>query len=512
MVSTSATTDPGGARRFGRVRHGNVVERSVPANGHQNDKPRVAIRRSRSRSTSNVATCLRIPGFDHHNVADVSRAASANRPMGRGRNLVEILAAVFLSLVIVACKPPMDDPVIGGVYVLEELALIKAAARASWPIKALRIDHIDDGVLLAKYVSGRGRFDDAEFRYGDECGCFELTEERTFAPDYDYTGIVYIKPGAKDELAVWWIVGGEREGPFRYVMTYVDDVDQPMNRRDHDGEDWFGLFARRDGAKYPMGVPPASFAPGTTFRDRLRSGVMGPEMVVIPAGRFHMGALSFRRLSGDRERPVREVVIEHPFALSVYELTFEHYDLFTHPEEVEDSGWGRGRRPVINVSWQDARNYVEWLSSETGEDYGLPTEAEWEYAARAGTTTVFSWGDGIGKDRANCKFCGSGWDSQTAPVGWYAPNAFGLYDVHGNVSEWVQDCWNWGYAGAPSNGAGRLGGDCEVRVLRGGSWFRDPWSVYSAARDRASPVGGSSDVGLRVARTLVSDPGRQAPP
>ena len=198
--------------------------------------------------------------------------------------------------------------------------------------------------------------------------------------------------------------------------------------------------------------------PGSTFRESLRSGGEGPEMVVIPAGRFRMGCLS--NFCQHEEKPVHAVMIGAPFALSVYEVTFEDYDRFTYPNEAADEGWGRGARPVIRVSWNDAQDYVEWLSAQTGAEYRLPSEAEWEYAGRAGSTTTFSWGDELGANRANCygDRCGDRWE-YTAPVGSFRPNAFGLYDMHGNVWEWVADCWNGTYAGAPSDGAAWLAGD-----------------------------------------------------
>ena len=134
-------------------------------------------------------------------------------------------------------------------------------------------------------------------------------------------------------------------------------------------------------------------------------------------------------------------------------------------------GWGRGLRPVRNVSWYDAMAYTEWLWEQTGDRYRLPTEAEWEYAARAGSTTAYSWGDSIGRNRANCDGCASLWDGErTALVGTFKANGWGLYDMHGNVWEWVQDCWNDNYEGAPTDGTAWLSGDCDRRVLRGGSW------------------------------------------
>jgi formylglycine-generating enzyme required for sulfatase activity len=231
-----------------------------------------------------------------------------------------------------------------------------------------------------------------------------------------------------------------------------------------------------------------------------------PEMVLIPAGSFRMGDLNGG--GDDDEKPVHRVDVA-AFGLGKFEVTFAQYDAFaraTNRALPNDGGWGRGSRPVINVSWDDAQAYVKWLSSKTGTAFRLPTEAEWEYAARAGTTTKYSWGNEIGRNNAVCNGCGSQWDGkQTAPVGQFRANAFGLYDMHGNVWEWTEDCYNGSYQGAPSTGAAWTSGNCTYRVLRGGSWL---W-LYKAATLRAAsrlsniPAGwNSSGNGLRVAQDL----------
>ena len=239
------------------------------------------------------------------------------------------------------------------------------------------------------------------------------------------------------------------------------------------------------------------------FRDQLRSGGEGPEMVVMPAGRFRMGCVSDRACRAS-EKPAREVTIPAPFALSVHEVTFEDYDRFMRPDRVEDQAWGRGNRPVIHVSWDDAKAYVAWLSSETGAEYRLPSEAEWEYAARARSETKYGWGNDIGSNRANCllDFCGDPWEN-TAPAGSFGANAWSLHDMHGNVQEWVEDCWNPNYSGAPSDGSAWLNGNCAVRVLRGGSSFDGPRDLRAAARSRLLTDRRNRDVGFRVARTLT---------
>ena len=249
------------------------------------------------------------------------------------------------------------------------------------------------------------------------------------------------------------------------------------------------------------GNRPAQVAPGTVFRDCATC----PELVVVPAGRFRMGCVSGRDCQDD-EQPVHEVEVSS-FGLGVYEVTFEEYERFaraTGRDRPNDRGWGRDGRPVINVSWEDAEAYVAWLSAETGEAYRLPSESEWEYAARAGTTTRYSWGQDIGRNRANCRACGSRWDGdETAPAGSFAANGWGLHDMHGNVWEWVADCWHENYARAPRDGsAWTSGGNCGRRVLRGGSWNNLPAILRSA--DRSYFVAGTRYVsfGFRVSRTL----------
>ncbi len=216
--------------------------------------------------------------------------------------------------------------------------------------------------------------------------------------------------------------------------------------------------------------------PGETIRDALSSGGTGPEMVVIPAGSFRMGCVSGVGCYGDDEKPVHQVTIPAAFAVGKYEVTFAEWDACVSAggcgHRPEDR-WGRGRHPVMRVSWDDAQTYVRWLSSQTGASYRLLSESEWEYAARAGSSTAYNWGNQIGSGRANCDGCGSQWDdSQTAPVGAFSPNAFGLHDMHGNVYEWVRDCWNESYSGAPSDGSAWQTGNCSRRVLRGGSWSK----------------------------------------
>ena len=239
---------------------------------------------------------------------------------------------------------------------------------------------------------------------------------------------------------------------------------------------------------------------GTTFQDCPEC----PEMVV-PEGRFEMGSPESEAHRRDYEGPVHRVTIGYRFAVGVYEVTFGEWDACVSDGgcggyRPDDEGWGRGRRPVINVSWKDAQAYVEWLSRKTGETYRLLSESEWEYVARAGTTTYW-WGDDIGRNRANSDGYGDSYD-ESAPVGSFPANPFGLHDVLGNVYEWVEDCWNGSYEGAPSNGSAWTSWFCRVRVLRGGSWFILPRNLRSALRSGLPSGNRYYDAGFRVAWTL----------
>lgn len=263
-----------------------------------------------------------------------------------------------------------------------------------------------------------------------------------------------------------------------------------------------------------------------------------PEMVAVPAGRFMMGSPATERGRFDAEGPQHPVSVRS-FALGKYDVTSEQFLIFLRetgyqpapcdpilgltwhspghglaypPGKVEPPRW-----PATCLNWYDAQAYVAWLNAKvrrrvsvsTGGDgpYRLPSEAEWEYAARAGATTARWWGNALGVGNANCNGCGTKWDGrEIAPVGSFAANPFGLYDMLGNVWQWTNDCWNESYVGAPSDGSPWTAGDCGKRVLRGGSWSNVPEFVRSATRSRGDAAGRDFDYsgypGFRVARTL----------
>lgn len=264
--------------------------------------------------------------------------------------------------------------------------------------------------------------------------------------------------------------------------------------------------------------PPApKTRPGETFKEC----DVCPEMVVVPAGRFLMGSPEAEVGRGRTEGPQREVTIARPFAVGRFEVTFAQWDACVAaggcapPEEgpysPPDQGWGRDTRPVINVSWQDVKRYVRFLNGLIGgKAYRLLTEAEWEYAARAGTTTAFATGPSIAPTQAQY---GHRWAYQgspvlatapdrTAPVGSFPANAFKLHDMHGNVLEWVEDCFRYSYAGAPADGSAAVTNACSTRVLRGGSWLDYPQELRSALRNGSTPTYRNISFGFRLARVL----------
>lgn len=307
----------------------------------------------------------------------------------------------------------------------------------------------------------------------------------------------------------------------------------------------FALLAAITGALMMVGCPQTP-APGTSFRD-CSNGC--PEMVVVQQGRFTMGAPAgeeARENLPDQRRgrsvPQHLVTIRHKLAIAKFDVTRDEYAQFVaetnrpYPDSCDtlDASGGfiatngnwhspgfpqTGRDPVVCVSWDDAQAYVAWLSAKTGHVYRLPTEAEWEYAARAGTTTARYFSDNPAElcrytnvgdldyseqhpgDSGVNRACRDGY-AFTSPVGSFPPNQFGLYDMLGNVNDWTEDCWNANYSGAPTDGTAWQSGDCGRRVVRGGSWDADLSGVRSANRRNPPNSSRNTTLGFRVARTL----------
>ncbi|MEQ9326530.1 MAG: SUMF1/EgtB/PvdO family nonheme iron enzyme, partial [Rhodospirillales bacterium] len=318
--------------------------------------------------------------------------------------------------------------------------------------------------------------------------------------------------GAELDLAFWQSIQNSRDASLyeAYLAQFPEGTFAPLAR---------AKLASLKGEQEAQSPRPATveagprlsgvgeLSPGTIFRDCenaqvAMSGVAipggmfcGPEMVVIPSGSFMMGSRARKR-----EQPVHNVSIDYRFAVGRFEVTQAQWRsvMDTNP-----SGFNGDDRPVENVSWDDAQAFIRALGRRTGQKYRLLTEAEWEYVARATTISEYFWGDDIGRDNANCAGCGSSLDKRgTTPAGSFSGNRFGIHDMHGNVWEWVEDCWNDGYSGAPSDGSANLNGDCRLRVLRGGSWLDKPAYLRSALRFRRSPDIRVDNFGFRIARTL----------
>lgn len=270
--------------------------------------------------------------------------------------------------------------------------------------------------------------------------------------------------------------------------------------------------AAAHGVTQPKTVPQAATAQPATpvhpspvlrsYSDPLRDGGRGPEMIQLAGATYLMGSVG--NSMNAEEVPRHEVKLAS-FSISRYEVTFAEYDRYaraTGQRLPYDKSWGRDRQPVINVSWNDANGYVQWLSAQTGRTYRLPAEAQWEYAARAGSTGSFWWTDKRKDIPANCFNCGSSWDgARTAPVGQFAANSFGLYDTAGNVQEWTEDCYHPNYVGAPADGGAWQGAmDCMQRVVRGGAYSSPLDSLRSARRAQLSEDTRLDNLGFRVVR------------
>lgn len=248
--------------------------------------------------------------------------------------------------------------------------------------------------------------------------------------------------------------------------------------------------------------PSAEVLPLRVFRDCPDC----PELVEIPSGAFERGSPSSEPGHRGSEGPVTRVTIRAKFAIGRYPVTFGEWDQCVRDGACKhvpnDRGWGRGTGPVFYVSWNDTGEFLAWLNARSGKTYRLPSESEWEYAARAGTRTPFPWGNDVGHKMANCSGCSDDASDRATPVGSFPPNRFNLFDMHGNVWQWVADCWNASYAGAPGDGSPWLSGECGKAVVRGGAWGLAQKDIRSARRDGDNKNLRSGRRGFRIARDL----------
>lgn len=382
--------------------------------------------------------------------------------------------------------------------------------------------------------------DVAQDIYALSCMIYEML---TGSPPYSHEAAIQrspdLFPARPTELSpeAWEVLRSglayRKEDRPRSVRELVNRLEDAQ-RRYGDGSDrwntrrlWVGLaalvIALGAGAFYLRSVSPdwwqelrcrwlgggdCTPLEASVFRDLLSSGMQGPEMVQIPVGEFVMGSPPDEPERGDDEH-LHRVEMAEPFALSKYEITFELYDRFaaaTGRPYPDDNNWGRGRRPVINVNWLDAVAFTEWLSEQTGQNYRLPTEAEWEYAARAGTDTAFAFGDTITTAQANFngfqtseKDDPNAFRRRTVAVDLLAANAWGLQQMHGNVWEWTCSAYDPEYQGGEQVCAE---GEVGMRVLRGGSWTNISRALRSAYRFRVPPDEERYFLGFRVRREL----------
>jgi formylglycine-generating enzyme required for sulfatase activity len=294
------------------------------------------------------------------------------------------------------------------------------------------------------------------------------------------------------------------------VFDGLDRELHPISQAKQDLEKLMINLVKYELAKKKSAPPPDSTEPHDLAV--VQDGEFAPALVVLSRGEFRMGSSNGDSQASDDEKPQHQVRIGYRIAVGCYAVTFEEWDRYAddaawhrsrhvEPYRPSDEGWGRGKRPVINVSWEDIQGYLRWLSGKTGQRYRLLSEAEWEYACRAGTTTTYNVGSGITHFDANF----GNKVGKTVEVGSYAPNDWGLYDMHGNVWEWVEDCWHDCYDGdrRPDDGRAWTTGECSERVLRGSSWGDPPGFLRSAFRHGNSADGRIDNVGFRVARTLI---------
>ncbi len=362
---------------------------------------------------------------------------------------------------------------------------VGARARMPWPPSSARRDagRFAAGLLVGLLLAvGAG----AALRWAGHWPVQERTASGT-ASDRSPDASVTHAPAAAD-------AGAATPGP---VTTFTP----PPAKR---GQDRPEAKAAGTSALVPAAEPAPTPAPVTQGPHRANRVVQdrnGPPMVAIDAGRFSMGYGG--GISTSDTRPAHEVALPG-FLIGVREVTFSEYDRYvraTGARRPDDYGWGRAERPVVDVSWYEAVAYTRWLAGQTGRRYRLPTEAEWELAARAGSEGAYWWGNDPPNGRAVCLDCGSAWDRRsTAAVGSLSANAFGLYDTAGNAAEWVADCYHRGYDGAPADGGVWDERDCAARIVRGGSFDKPASSMHSHVRKPLAPDARLRSVGFRVAR------------
>ena len=505
-MPAAAALTPGALRAMRAAAKGGIAAAASAAAPAPAERAAPSAAAVRSDAAAHAAQAGDIDGLK----AALAVGAKANARDARGRTALMYAADKGYVLMVAPLLAAGADPDVRAPD--GATALFMAAAHGHSEIVALLMEA---GVEVSiKGPKGKTAVDVARAVYGDADAAREKGENLAVLALLEGMTLAAVA-AAKDNEAFARATSLETVSAYdRYLWLHPDGrhADKARRLRAAVAErEWLARelareeAARKEAAREALEKADRERAVGHVFRDCPAC----PEMVVVPAGSFMMGSPGSEKDRDDDEGPVHRVTISAPFAVGMYEVTFEEWDACVRGGggggyRPDDEDWGRGRRPAINVSWEDAQAYVDWLSRKTGGSYRLLSESEWEYAARAGTTTRHHWGDDIGRNRANCEDCGSRWDDEkTAPVGSFGANGFGLHDVHGNVWEWVEDCRNDSYAGAPSDGSAWESGNCDQRVLRGSSWGYDPRYLRAANRGWNGTGYRHDSSGFRVARTLT---------
>jgi len=403
--------------------------------------------------------------------------------------------------------PALYDQVVGDFYFRQGEKVASSAPLASAPAPVAGQFSVED---LKNQQESRAQWEKWQ---REMKGAFDQTAALALAPDLQAAAWGrFLETYAQDNPNSGEAAELRAEGQRRKQQAESEDARQSDET----------ARKRREKVQVAIAAPSGQGLAPTAVADDLQRLAAGrvfrdcdvcPEMVVVPAGTFSMGEPPSEIERANGKVTQHKVTISRPFAVGKYVITFDEWDACVREggcaNRAEDKGWGRGRRPVINVSWKDAKQYTVWLSRKTGKGYRLPSEAEWEYMARAGTTTPFYTGTTISRDEANIGskpdifIYFTAWRAilvdKTVPVGSYPPNPFGIYDVIGNVWQWTEDCWSGDPKGAPSDGSARTGNDCGGRrVQRGWGWIAAPDSV--ADRQSGDPNSRGHAVGFRVTR------------
>ena len=412
--------------------------------------------------------------------------------------------------------PKQDNTTTIVVYVVD-----KAAIPVSAPVETKETEDITDPSGKAKSAAaseaGKAAIAEIEIKAPPEPLLRPVKPRpegaEATAGKYNKIAITSIAAGILIAAAVaaYFMYGGKTTPPPAPVTTIPSAEEAPLVVTPEEGTVEIPVTeveAPEEETKETPEIPATVTEPketvvsgGKEFQDELKVGGKGSVMVWIPAGTYAMGSPSSS--TSKEERPRHNVKIKK-FAISKYEITISEYEIFAKATKrmmPDDLYMEHDTSPVVFVKWDDAYNYAKWLTEQTGHKYRLPSEAEWEYAASGGQDAAFWWGYEEKRGMAHCFTCNSQFDPRKpAKIGKFQPNQFGLYDTAGNVAEWVYDCWHPNYEGAPTDGSVWEGGNCSLRIARGGSYISPQQSIRIAKRDKFKSDAGYDHIGIRLVR------------